>query len=230
MSIIFPKLKFQGVGTTGITADYWKKHNSAPPLDSGKMIVEIGSDSWNNILDSLINLYCTGVSIDWEAFDAPYHRQKIVLPTYPFQRESYWVKALKAKKNQHLPAEAHPLLGELILSPLEEKLFRNEIDLDFLPYLKDHKVFDRIIFPGAGFVELFHAAGDKLFLGKPFMIKNLLIEQPLTLDSTKSRTVVSQPFQRKKILPHLFIVLKTKLGLFMQKENSLLRNLSQYQI
>ena len=37
--------------------------------------------------------------------------------------------------------DADPLLGELIFSPSEEKFFRNEIDLDFQPYLKDHRVY-----------------------------------------------------------------------------------------
>jgi len=47
---------------------------------------------WLNILESLGKLSVRGIKINWEKFDAPYHCQKIILPTYPFQRQSYWLK------------------------------------------------------------------------------------------------------------------------------------------
>jgi SAM-dependent methyltransferase len=40
--------------------------------------------------------YARGVSLDWERFAAPYRYRKVALPTYPFQRERYWVN-LKQK-------------------------------------------------------------------------------------------------------------------------------------
>jgi acyl transferase domain-containing protein/acyl carrier protein len=57
-----------------------------------------GSDEWSTLLDSTAQLYIKGLPINWKGFDAPYHRTKITsLPTYPFQRESFWIKALKAQ-------------------------------------------------------------------------------------------------------------------------------------
>ncbi|WP_319420823.1 hybrid fatty acyl-AMP ligase/type I polyketide synthase [Pleurocapsa sp. FMAR1] len=46
---------------------------------------------WQQILQSLGSLYATGVEIDWHSFERGYNRQKVSLPTYPFQRESYWL-------------------------------------------------------------------------------------------------------------------------------------------
>lgn len=51
-----------------------------------------GSDDWAQILDSLAELYVRGATVDWNAFDKDRGRQKVSLPTYPFQRERYWVK------------------------------------------------------------------------------------------------------------------------------------------
>lgn len=45
------------------------------------------------ILNSLKELHLQGVDIDWAGFDRPYHRRRVPLPTYPFQRKSYWVGA-----------------------------------------------------------------------------------------------------------------------------------------
>ncbi|MEO1297773.1 MAG: alpha/beta fold hydrolase, partial [Cyanobacteria bacterium J06636_16] len=51
-----------------------------------------GQADWVGILSSLGTLYEAGFAIDWEAFDQPYgyHRRQ-GLPTYPFQRQRYWV-------------------------------------------------------------------------------------------------------------------------------------------
>ncbi|MEM6405449.1 MAG: beta-ketoacyl synthase N-terminal-like domain-containing protein [Pseudomonadota bacterium] len=50
-----------------------------------------GRDDWQMLLNSLGQLYTRGVVIDWTAFNQPYQRQKVALPTYPFQRERYWI-------------------------------------------------------------------------------------------------------------------------------------------
>ena len=42
------------------------------------------------MLATLAELYVRGVPVDWAAFDRPYPRRKVSLPTYPFQRERYW--------------------------------------------------------------------------------------------------------------------------------------------
>ncbi|WP_019509581.1 type I polyketide synthase [Pleurocapsa sp. PCC 7319] len=61
-----------------------------------------GQDDWQQMLQSLAQLYIQGISIDWAGFDRDYDRHKIELPTYPFQRQSYWFEQSKpqAKINQ----------------------------------------------------------------------------------------------------------------------------------
>lgn len=48
---------------------------------------------WQQLLESLGQLYVRGIEVDWSGFDKDYIREKVVLPTYPFQRERYWTKA-----------------------------------------------------------------------------------------------------------------------------------------
>jgi acyl transferase domain-containing protein/acyl carrier protein len=50
-----------------------------------------GRDDWQQLLSSLGALYVRGVEIDWAGFDRPYPRRKVALPTYPFQRQRYWL-------------------------------------------------------------------------------------------------------------------------------------------
>ena len=52
-----------------------------------------GQSEWQQMLASLGELYVQGVPIDWQGFDRGYPRQKVSLPTYPFQREVYWASS-----------------------------------------------------------------------------------------------------------------------------------------
>jgi acyl-CoA synthetase (AMP-forming)/AMP-acid ligase II/3-oxoacyl-(acyl-carrier-protein) synthase/acyl carrier protein len=45
------------------------------------------------LLDALARLYVAGVAIDWEAVDRGLPRRRLHLPTYPFERRSYWFKS-----------------------------------------------------------------------------------------------------------------------------------------
>jgi malonyl CoA-acyl carrier protein transacylase len=56
-----------------------------------------GRDDWEQMLETLAALYANGVAIDWAAFDAPYSRRKLVLPTYAFQRQRYWIETTPAR-------------------------------------------------------------------------------------------------------------------------------------
>jgi acyl transferase domain-containing protein len=48
---------------------------------------------WQEMLSSLGELFVRGVAIDWCAFDRDYSRNRLQLPTYPFQRQRYWFKS-----------------------------------------------------------------------------------------------------------------------------------------
>ncbi|MEO0374918.1 MAG: amino acid adenylation domain-containing protein, partial [Cyanobacteria bacterium P01_A01_bin.17] len=44
----------------------------------------------DNLLKSLGKLYQQGFTVDWDSFYRGFKRQRIPLPTYPFQRQRYW--------------------------------------------------------------------------------------------------------------------------------------------
>ena len=52
---------------------------------------------WSQVIKSLSSLYCQGISVNWRNFAAGTSPQKIQLPTYPFQRASYWLQKSTAK-------------------------------------------------------------------------------------------------------------------------------------
>ncbi len=75
-------------------------------------------DDWAALLGTLAQLYARGAEIDWRAFDAPYPRAKLTLPSYPFQRERHWLDFPKRKLERAEPAvierpSSHPLISRV---------------------------------------------------------------------------------------------------------------------
>lgn len=69
---------------------------------------------WQTLLESLATLYTKGMDIDWQNFDRDYARRKTILPTYPFQRERYWVRtSVKPARPASLPDRVQDLLYKI---------------------------------------------------------------------------------------------------------------------
>ena len=47
---------------------------------------------WQQMLNSLSQLYLQGAKIDWTGLAKDYPYQRVELPTYPFQRQRYWIE------------------------------------------------------------------------------------------------------------------------------------------
>lgn len=77
-----------------------------------------GQSDWQQILQSLAQLYVEGVQVDWSGFDRDYERRKVALPTYPFQRQRYWIETAQKPSIQNQQSKmqdaVNPLLGQTI--------------------------------------------------------------------------------------------------------------------
>ncbi|NEO43321.1 MAG: type I polyketide synthase [Moorea sp. SIO4A3] len=72
-----------------------------------------GMDEWQQMLSSLGELYVRGVKVDWFGFDKDYlGRRKVSLPTYPFQRQRYWVDETRFDR-PHLLEESNNESSEI---------------------------------------------------------------------------------------------------------------------
>ena len=153
-------------------------------------------DDWQQMLGSLKELYLRGVEIDWNGFDGDYRRDRQHLPTYPFQRQRYWLEPAVnriVKKRSGL----HPLLGEkLDLAGTEEIRFQAEINQNSLSWLPEHRIFEAAILPLTGYLEMALAAGKEVLNSEKLCIEEIFIEQSLTLadaDSFNKLQVILKP-------------------------------------
>jgi acyl transferase domain-containing protein/NADPH:quinone reductase-like Zn-dependent oxidoreductase/acyl carrier protein len=145
-----------------------------------------GRDEWGEMLASLSELYVYGASIDWSGFDRDYSRTKLVLPTYPFQRERYWVKKT-ARKAAKSASGVHPLLGRRLRSPLKDVRFEAEFSADSFSFLNDHRIFGMAVLPATAYIEMALAAAREVF--STGAIEDLEIQEALVVADDSSRAV-----------------------------------------
>lgn len=98
---------------------------------------------WTKELNELAIAYVNGGIVDWTKFDAPYVRQKVELPAYPFQRKRYWVDALDNRKEVNIEKNFYQISWKEVLEITELK---NDLSQrKFLVYTsKGNKLFENI--------------------------------------------------------------------------------------
>jgi acyl transferase domain-containing protein/NADPH:quinone reductase-like Zn-dependent oxidoreductase/acyl carrier protein len=156
-------------------------------------------DDWQQVLETLGRLYVAGADIDWEAYDRDYSRRRVWLPTYPFQRKSFWIEERKSPTPPSIVKAihaddgtfpVHPLLGMHISSPpLNVEIFDSKISLAEFPYLEDHIVQGVVILPLAAYLEMVSAAAVHLQNSLPLTLQDIDIREPLILNRDEEKAV-----------------------------------------
>lgn len=172
--------------------------------------------NWQQLLQSLAQLYVQGVPVDWSSFDHNYPRHRLHLPTYPFQRQRYWIREIATGSTNHfarLPNSicsqpSHPLLGhQFDLAGTPEIHFETQLSQHAPAYLAHHHVDQFAIVPVAAYIEMGLAAGASIVKsGQPVLIKEIAIEQPLILPEDKTVTVqlLVSPTENKRYKFQIF--------------------------
>ena len=152
-----------------------------------------GRDEWQQMLTCLGELYVRGAGVKWDQVDPGYAQKRVSLPNYPFQRKRYWIEARPTipETSARDTAEArHPLLGRPIPSALlkkEEALYESVITPSNPSYLKDHMVYDRVVFPAAGYLEMALSAGSQALQTHAVALEDVSFHQALFLDENAPR-------------------------------------------
>ena len=158
------------------------------------------SEDFSQMLSSLGELYVRGVKVDWVEYDGEYSRQKVILPTYPFQRQRYWIdnysrgrNSVSVSSNNGFVTEegtSNPLLGRKLLLPFAQQFrFQTKLTPEFPSYVKDHRYYGKIVVAGASHIVLGLLAGKEALNSDSCVVENIEFLQILGADETSSRTV-----------------------------------------
>ena len=135
----------------------------------------------STFVKAVAGAYAAGLPICFAGLFAGETRRRISLPGYPFQREHHWIEAPKRRRR----SAGHPLLGIRHESARGEITFETELFPSDPAWMNDHRVFERVIAPGA----LYGAMATAVSLneeGGPVMVEDFLMQNALVFPESDS--------------------------------------------
>ncbi|MEH0846393.1 KR domain-containing protein, partial [Micromonospora sp. CPCC 205711] len=127
---------------------------------------------------AVARLHVGGVAVDWTPW-CPGRR--VELPTYPFQRERYWLRGSRAAGDVSTLGQAdpgHPLLGAAVDLPDGGAVLTGRLSAADQPWLAGNRVHGVALLPEAGLVGLALTAARHVGAAA---VGELVVDQPLVL-------------------------------------------------
>ena len=130
---------------------------------------------------NLALLFTLGCELNWDRWveKLPF----LKLPNYAWQKDYYWRESQQSTEDR-LGRNGNAFLNYLVNAP--QMTYKVELNKYFFPFINDHVVYDKVVFPGAGYI----AAGIALYQNEisqevPFRLENIKFQQVLTINQTK---------------------------------------------
>ncbi|MFE9860961.1 SDR family NAD(P)-dependent oxidoreductase [Streptomyces sp. NPDC005780] len=119
------------------------------------------------LLTALARLHVAGPGISWADVLDGRGGRRVELPTYAFDRTTYWLDAPDPVGGDVTglgqTAAAHPLLSAVVASPeAGGVVLTGRLSVRTHPWLADHDVLGTVLLPGTGYIELAIRAGEEV--------------------------------------------------------------------
>jgi NADPH:quinone reductase-like Zn-dependent oxidoreductase len=149
-----------------------------------------GEDGRAALLGSLGQLYTLGYPVDWSRLHGS--RGRVVpLPSYPWQRERFWLDPAITIAGVRDGRAGKRLLGQGLASSVHVGAYfwERELSLRAFPYLADHCVQQLPVFPAAAYLEMALAAAGDAFGPGPHELERMSFDKALFLSADEPRTL-----------------------------------------
>lgn len=197
-------------------------NSPAPDSTAYHSVLVRGSSSISTTLNLLGNLFCRGYQVNLMAgnshgrsSDEGNHHPKspklvVDCPLYPFDNSrKYWAESRTSKDARYRDTTVGLLLGKPSVdwSPLLPK-FRNWLSLETMPWLGDHRVGNKVLFPGSGMILMtLEAVKHVLYLSNNARVSSILFHDvhfisPITIatnaDDATETSLCVRPLREKE--------------------------------
>lgn len=134
-----------------------------------------------NFFENLAALYTLGCPVNWSRWVSKLPH--LTLPAYPWQREYFWMES-RSSMEDRLGRQGSVYLNNQVYAP--QPTYETELNKYFFPFLNDHIVHGKVVFPGAGYVAAAMALyQQEISQNAPFGLENIRFHQVLALDNNK---------------------------------------------
>jgi acyl transferase domain-containing protein len=144
-------------------------------------------------LMQLAQFYVVGETVDWQSFyeDIAWHR--MTLPSYPFQRQRYWVEPRVKEWEERSPflhSPHHPLLGSRLQLPfLAQIRFQSQISTQTPAHQAHHRLYGINILAAASQIALLLTAVQQGIGEDSCCLGQVMFLRPLMLSEEEVRSV-----------------------------------------
>jgi acyl transferase domain-containing protein/D-arabinose 1-dehydrogenase-like Zn-dependent alcohol dehydrogenase len=159
-----------------------------PLLDNGVPTARRDRPETSTVLTAVGRAHACGATVEWTTVLSEGNR--VDLPTYAFDRESFWQSALPAAASGFDGID-HPLLTSVVELPEPGGvLLTGRLSTTAHPWLADHVVDGSVLFPGTGFVEFGLCAARRFGAAR---LGELVVRAPLVLSAAVDVQVWATP-------------------------------------
>ena len=144
-----------------------------------------GTDSSVSLLSFVGDLFTRGFKLDFTGLEKAYTGRKVEkpkvlcdLPTYPWHYEGLlWSEARLSRDGRFRRHPRHELLGGEVAGGNKSTYnWRNVLNIDNVPWLRDHKLGDTTVFPAAGYMAMaVEALVQTMPAGTPLADKSVVL-------------------------------------------------------
>ncbi len=135
-----------------------------------------GTPADAGFVEAVGQAYAAGLEVSLAGLFAGEERRRVAVPGYPLQRHRHWIATSRRRRS----SAGHALLGARHESPAGELMFETELSAADPPWLTDHRVFGRVVVPGALYGAM--AASAALAEGSgAVVVEDLQLHSPLIL-------------------------------------------------
>ncbi|XZE56204.1 beta-ketoacyl synthase N-terminal-like domain-containing protein [Planctomycetaceae bacterium SH139] len=138
-------------------------------------------DASTSLITSLARLHIHGglvsgkpFGLNWEAINQA-SGEFVRQPAYAWNRQTFWLSTIS--ESSRLAPPDHPLLQTRIR--VAQPTWQTVLDPAVLTYLKDHQIWDAIVFPAAAYIEIGLAVAKVLFPDQKHQVEDLQLHAAL---------------------------------------------------
>ena len=132
----------------------------------------------SGFLDAVAVAYSAGIDLSFAGLFAGEARRRVALPGYRFQHHRFWVEQPRRRRQ----ASDHRLLGTRHDSPRGETLYATEMNAGDPGWLDDHRVYGRVITPGAQYGSMAAATCSSMGPSGGLVVEDFQLHSPMVFD------------------------------------------------
>ena len=151
-----------------------------------------GDDCAVSFLKAVGQLHIRSIPVNFAPL-TPDGRTLTNLPRYAWRHDKcYWDESRVSREWRFRKHRHHEILGNRILEGNDlQPTWRNVLRLKDVPWIKDHKVLDDIVFPAAGYIAMACEAARQVSGAETFSLSHVDIHTALVLQETQTVELVT---------------------------------------